>query len=86
MTEEKINRDLVNRVAGLTVTEVALALGTTTDKVNLYRQYGFLPAIRTGHGYRYPQKGIEDFWQKFAGQDLSNLQKIRVAAKTVLKG
>ena len=39
-----------------------------------------LLGIKTGRGRRYSEKEIEEFWDQYKGMDISNAEKIRIAA------
>lgn len=39
-----------------------------------------LLGIKTGRGRRYSEKELEQFWDQYKGMDISNAEKIRIAA------
>lgn len=41
---------------------------------------GILLGIKTGRGRRYSETEIEEFWNEFKGEDLSNAEQIRLVA------
>lgn len=48
-------------------------------KLNLYRSEGLIKAVRCGKGYLYRQTWLDQFMEDFAGYDVSNTEKIRLA-------
>lgn len=48
-------------------------------KLNLYRSEGLIKAVRCGKGYLYRQTWLDQFMEDYAGYDVSNAEKIRLA-------
>ena len=41
---------------------------------------GLLLGIKTGRGRRYSEKELEEFWEEYKGEDLSNAEQIRLVS------
>ena len=64
----------------LSTKEVAKIIGMDRHNVTLLSELGVLQGIRTGQGWRFAETDIERFWEEYKGEDLSNPEKIRIAA------
>lgn len=67
-----------------TTAELADALHCSVRQVRRLHKYGLIKGIRTARGYVFHELEITNFWNEYRGTDLSNEDKIRIAAK--LKG
>ena len=59
--------------------EASEYLRTTTRKIALYRRYGLLKSAKYGKNYVYKKAWLDDFADEWAGYDLSNEARIRLA-------
>jgi hypothetical protein len=64
----------------LTTEGLAKSLHCDKRKVGWFRKYGLIEGIKTGKGYVFMEDEIQKFWNTYKGLDLSNEQKIRIAA------
>ncbi len=64
----------------LTTEDLAKSLHCDKRKVGWFRKYGLINGIRTGKSYVYLADDVRKFWEIYKGYDLSNEQKIRIAA------
>ncbi len=60
--------------------ETAELIGINRHLLTLMHSEGMLLGIKTGRGRRYSEKEIEEFWDQYKGMDISNAEKIRIAA------
>lgn len=60
--------------------EAAQALGIDRHLMPILFECGMLLGIKTGRGRRYSEKELEEFWEEFKGEDLSNAEQIRLTA------
>lgn len=65
-----------------TTAELADALHCSVRQVIRLHKYGLIKGIRTARGYVFHELEITNFWNEYRGTDLSNEDKIRIAAKT----
>lgn len=65
-----------------TTEELATALHCSVRQVRRLHKYGLIKGIRTARGYVFHELEITNFWNTYRGCDLSNEDKIRIAAKT----
>lgn len=59
--------------------ESARYLKTTTRKISLYRRYKLLKYAKFGKAYVYRKEWLDQFAEEWAGYDLSNESKVRLA-------
>lgn len=64
----------------ITTEDLAKSLHCDKRKVGWFRKYGLIEGIKTGKGYVFMEDEIQKFWNTYKGLDLSNEQKIRIAA------
>ena len=64
-----------------TTAELADALHCSVRQVRRLHKYGLIKGIRTARGYVFHELEIANFWNEYRGTDLSNEDKIRLAAK-----
>lgn len=64
----------------VTAQEAAKALGIDRHLMPILFECGMLLGIKTGRGRRYSEKELEEFWEEFKGEDLSNAEQIRLVA------
>ena len=60
--------------------EAAERTGFDRHKFPLFRELGMIKGIKTGKGWRYREKDIDEFWETFNGSDMSNAEQIRLTA------
>lgn len=65
-----------------TTAELADALHCSVRQVRRLHKYGLVKGIRTARGYVFHELEIANFWNTYRGCDLSNEDKIIIAAKT----
>ena len=65
-----------------TTADLAEALHCSVRQVRRLHKYGLIKGIRTARGYVFHEVEILNFWNEYRGTDLSNEDKIRIAAKT----
>ena len=65
-----------------TTADLAEALHCSVRQVRRLHKYGLIKGIRTARGYVFHELEIANFWNEYRGTDLSNEDKIRIAAKT----
>lgn len=63
-----------------TAQQTAKLIGIDRHLLPVLQEVGILQGIKTGRERRYREKDIEDFWDEYIGEDISNEQKIRVVA------
>lgn len=63
-----------------TVQEASKSLGIDRHLFPLLSELGMLKGIKTGRTRRYSEKELEEFWEEYKGEDLSNAEKIRLTA------
>ena len=63
-----------------TTAELADALHCSVRQVRRLHKYGLIKGIRTARGYVFHELEITNFWNEYRGTDLSNEDKIRIAA------
>lgn len=56
--------------------EAARALGIDRHLMPILHECGMLLGIKTGRGRRYSEKELQDFWEEFKGEDISNAEQI----------
>lgn len=66
--------------ATLTTQEAAKTLGIDRHLMPVLFETGMLLGIKTGRGRRYSIKELEEFWEEFKGEDISNAEQIRITA------
>lgn len=66
--------DRVTRM--LTSKEVQEDLGISPTHLRHMVELGYLNPIKLGRGFRFSQKEILDFQEKYKGKDLSSLNKL----------
>ncbi len=59
----------------------AMYLNTTTRKISLYRKYGLLRFAKFGKNYVYKKEWLDEFADTWAGYDLSNESKVKLAIR-----
>ena len=64
----------------LSTQETAEALGIDRHLMPILFESGMLLGIKTGRGRRYSEKELEEFWEEFKGEDISNAERIRLVA------
>lgn len=65
-----------------TTAELAEALHCSVRQDRRLHKGGLIEGIRTARGYVFHELEITRFWNTYRGADLSNEDKIRIAAKT----
>lgn len=55
-------------------------LGIDRHSLPLLRELGMLQGIKTGRSVRYSERELEEFWETYKGEDLSNAENIRFTA------
>lgn len=65
-----------------TTQELAEALHCSVRQVRRFHKYRLIEGIRTARGYVFHELEITNFWNTYRGADLSNEDKIRLAAKS----
>ena len=65
-----------------TTQELAEALHCSVRQVRRLHKFGLIQGIRTARGYVFHELEITNFWNNYRGADLSNEDKIRLAAKS----
>ena len=63
-----------------TTQELAEAMHCSVRQVRRLHKYGLIQGIRTARGYVFHELEIANFWNTYRGADLSNEDKIRLAA------
>lgn len=66
--------------ATLNTQEAAKTLGIDRHLMPVLFETGMLLGIKTGRGRRYSEKELEEFWEEFKGEDISNAEQIRITA------
>ena len=61
--------------------ESARYLNTTTRKISLYRRYNLLKFAKFGKNYVYRKEWLDEFAETWAGYDLSNESKVKLAIR-----
>ena len=64
----------------LTTQEASKALGIDRHLMPILRKEGMLLGIKTGRERRYSVKELEEFWEEYKGEDISNAEQIRLTA------
>ena len=64
----------------LSTQQTAEAIGIDRHLMPILFETGMLLGIKTGRGRRYSEKEIEEFWEEFKGEDISNAEQIRLTA------
>lgn len=64
----------------VTAQEAAKALGIDRHLMPVLFETGLLLGIKTGRGRRYSEKELEEFWEEYKGEDLSNAEQIRLVS------
>lgn len=64
--------------------DLADKLHCNVRQIGKLRRNGLLKGIRAGHGYVFSEKEIEQFYDTYAGADLSTDEKMKFAK--LLKG
>ena len=59
----------------------ALYLNTTERKISLYRRHGLLKFAKFGKNYVYRKEWLDEFAESWAGYDLSNEDKVKLAIR-----
>ena len=77
----QINEKQKDENYAMTTLEVAEYLHTTRNNVDILRNEGALPGVRTGNGWIFQKKRVDEFLDKYAGAEMSNKRKI----ETVLR-
>lgn len=67
-----------------TTADIAAELHCNVRQIGKLRRNGLLKGIRAGHGYVFSEKEIEQFYDTYAGADLSTDEKMKFAK--LLKG
>ncbi len=75
----------------LTTQEASKALGIDRHLMPILRKKGMLLGIKTGKGWRYSEKELEEFWEEYKGEDISNVEQIELTStlhrkKQLIKG
>lgn len=60
--------------------EVSEMLGINIHNFKALQESGVLAGVKTGREYRYMESDILSFWEEYRGEDLSDPDKIRLAA------
>ena len=60
--------------------EAANKLGFDRHRMKTLRDEGLLLGIKTGESWRYSEKELQEFWEKYKGSDMSNDEQIRITA------
>ena len=63
----------IDSIKMFTQAEVADILHCNKDNVTMLRETGVLKAIKTGRSYMFSRMELEDFMNRYAGLDVSNL-------------
>lgn len=63
-----------------TAQETARLIGIDRHMLPLMNETGMLKGIKTGRARRYSETEIEQFWEEYLGEDISNEEKIRTVA------
>ena len=63
--------------------EAAEIIGIEQHNMKALRECGFLAGTKAGHGYLYDTEELDEFIRLTRGYDLSNPQKIAVAAAII---
>ena len=64
-----------------TTVEVAQMLHCNRRLVGVYQRYGALKGIRTGRGYIFSDRDIEEFYETYKGSDMTNAENVRINVK-----
>lgn len=83
LKKRPVRMELVAPVGVLTEAEAAAALQCSPLNVKKFRQCGLLKGIKTGRAWRYSQKAIKDFQERFEGLDISGDRLMALAAQRV---
>ena len=65
----------------LSAKDAARVLGIDHHNLKPLREHGFLTGTKAGHGYLYDTEELDEFIRMTRGFDLSNSDKIRIAAQ-----
>ena len=60
--------------------EASQRLGIDRHLMPVLFETGMLLGIKTGRGRRYSEKELEEFWEMYKGEDISNAEQIRLTA------
>lgn len=60
-------------------------LGISSQQLQTFRELGILKPIYLGSGWKYSQQDLLRFQEEYAGLDVSNPQKAKIAKETVDK-
>lgn len=64
-----------------TAEEAANALHCDIHKITMLRKNGLLHGIRIGKsGWIFSEKNLNDFWEEYIDEDLSNPEQIRIVS------
>ncbi len=63
----------------LTTAEVGKLCGVSEQQVTMWRECGILKGVRTGKPWVFSQEEIRAFQRRFAGYDISNRAKVKIA-------
>lgn len=64
-----------------TAEQAAKALNCDVHKIGLLREHGLLHGIRMGkRGWIFSEQNLNDFWNEYTDEDLSNPDTIRIVA------
>ena len=63
--------------------DAAQIIGVEEHNMKPLREHGFLVGTKAGHGYVYDSEELEEFIRLTRGYDLSNKEKIAVAASII---
>lgn len=64
-----------------TTVEVAEMFHCNRRLIGIYQRCGALKGIRTGRGYVFSDKDIEEFYETYKGIDMTNIDNVRAAVK-----
>lgn len=62
--------------------EAAEALGVTVPKINMWREHGLLPWIKTGTKYSYPVEGLNHFVSEYQSFRVGSPNDCKIALIT----
>ena len=79
----KLERRRLRTTELLKTEEMHERYGLHRAKLKDLREAGLLVGTKLGHGYSYRQQDVDEFLDKTKGLDLSNRNKIRVAAALI---
>ena len=71
--------------------EASKILGIDRHLMPILFKEKMLLGIKTGKGRRYSEKELEEFWEEFKGEDISNVEQIELTStlhrkKQLIKG